>query len=405
MADMKATLGMDDAEFRRGLRQVSSMAMSETSRMSGYFRKMGSDFSNALRVGVGLFALKRSVGMIADLMEDYAKKNDMAAQSLDRLKASATGVLLPVQRGLDLLGRSGSGNAADRAISWFSGRLAQDINNVSGAMSVVSGGKFDNARVADQNAAMEEAQTKDRIMRESWKRMSVELNAQMFQASGRAAEAELEREKERYRRQVNEITAFAKEFGVSTVDSSIMLDSAKATNRMREAEIRKRHGDEAESVYRQLDASEAQLRIDMRRMEGKDKEVAIERLRLEMAQRIYAIEQMGVLTQEERVQRIERVKALYGQLESATGAAFDREARGSMDVRREVRGFLAPGQANPALLQGVFGANIRSSGGGASSQDRVVKPLDEMRASTSKMLEHLVEIASAVSRGIPATAG
>lgn len=426
MADMVATMGLDETEFRRGLQRMEAMSRSETSRIQGHFERMHAGFARAFRMGTAMLAFRQSISIIGDLMRDYAQRNDEAAASLDRLSASASSAFLPIQRGLDLLGRAGSGNQADQFIKGFTGGLGGSINFVSDLIS----GEQGNAQMADQNAALEEQITLIRKRQEEWTRLKVDLNTSFFQSSGQDVFAEIETEKERHRRVLEQIKAMREQFGLNNSDNNILLSSANATHQNRLRQINETAhkrafeeasgmGDEAVERFRAqqkadeqsraanfaLDIGEKQAQMEIKRLQGKEQEVALDRIRLDLAVQLREIENQQSLSQEQKAQRVAQARELAGQLQRATIADF--VARAELDAVEPERVFgqrrsLGGGAAGiSGLHQQVFGRGTIKEGSG-DKQLEVAKNTSESARTIERFVIRAVQI---LEGGFTAVAG
>jgi hypothetical protein len=152
MADQVATFGLDDREFRRGLAQIDSASRDMAAKMERSWSISGTRMGTTLLKGFGAFRMGTAMvrGSI-DAVRDYAKLNDEAAASLDRIAASQR--RFTTSLGRDLSGVLPIVEDLAKALERVDGRRVRGVNEIVDVFTMPGHGeRVDNDRRSKEAA-------------------------------------------------------------------------------------------------------------------------------------------------------------------------------------------------------------------------------------------------------------
>lgn len=384
MADMMATMGLDDREYRAGLRRVTSEAQEVGRRVSGSLSGGGGAGGAGMAAGLAkaggvlaaillsVKALKKAYHEVSEDVVIFAKFNEEAAASLARqnkalemqkaLVGEFFAPLKEAERGLyGLLYRLVPRNP-NAVRNFQDDRYGQLLDQGTGRLDQSGGG------VQAKIAAEQEA---SRLI---LKDLQAEQEAGRVRVSQYEELVALERQRfglvmDRLLAEENAASAAAIAKRKNEAEEA-RAHSARQAAALREQQ--QRADRERADAQFNLEAGEAEIGIRAARLMGMEREAAIAAQRLETARRIKAIQETEGLSKTQRYVASKRAQEQGGMLERLIGERFDREEADQAErdaARFRPRRAFSPAGTGSGLNAMIFGGANGSAAPSGSGRE------------------------------------
>jgi hypothetical protein len=312
MADILATIGLDHAQFKRGLSRVKEMAARDSSDIARNLQRAG-DFA---RFSAGEKVFKRVFGFASSAVKAFAKDNADAQATLDKWSSAGEGIKKGI--GGDLIALLDTLNPLLERLKQIDELRGRLVDSLAG---LASGGVFQGGEnVSDVNeqraAAAEQAEGFARMRR--LQEAGLKFGADANDAAGNSTAAGAFREQLRHRQELEKIGKMAdKEEAAALLANENSLHALKMANLDRQ---KKAKADEWDEQKRQLQEDQE---VQALRLAGREREADVMEAELKVAEQIRKVENDSTLSKAEKLGRVQSLQFFQGVAGRQAGADFD----------------------------------------------------------------------------------